>query len=357
MTRPLADQIVVITGASSGIGRAIARAFAAKGARLALLARNQPALEAAAEEARRAGTEALVLPLDIADEPAVEAAAAAVEARFGRIDTWVNNAMATVLSPAQQMTPDEFRRVTEVNYLGTVWGTLAALRRMVPRDEGIVIQIGSALAYRSIPLQSAYCATKFAVRGFTDSLRSELIHDGSRVRLSMLQLPAVNTPQFEVARSRLPKHPQPVPPIFTPELIADATLYAAERAPREMIIGGPALQAVVGQKVIPGLLDRYLASKAYSGQQADLPYDPNRPDNLFATVPGDHGAHGPFTDRANGRSLQLWLRMRPALAAGLAGAALAAGAGTLAAMAAAQIQDSKYKLGRSRRRPRPRLGL
>ena len=219
MARPVGEQVVVITGASSGIGRACARAFAAQGARLGLIARSEEALQNAAEEAQRLGSEAVVCPADVADAEAVERAAAAVEDRFGRIDTWVNNAMVTVLSPAIQMTPDEFRRVTEVTYLGYVHGTLAALRRMLPRDEGTIIQIGSALAYRSIPLQSAYCGAKAAIRGFTDSLRSELLHDGSHVQLSMLQLPAVHTPQFEVARTRMPRHPQPVPPIYPPELI------------------------------------------------------------------------------------------------------------------------------------------
>lgn len=335
MARPLHDQYVVVTGASYGIGRAITRAFANAGARgITLLGRNEEALENAAAEVRRAGCEALVCPGDVADDEAVERAAAAAEDRFGRIDTWVNNAMATVLSPAMQMTPEEYRRVTDVTYLGAVYGTLAALRRMKPRDEGTIIQIGSALVYRSIPLQSAYCGAKAAMRGFTDSIRSELIHDQSNVKITMLQLPGVNTPQFQVARSRMQKHPMPVPPIYSPEMIASAVLHSAEQPEREMIVGFGAWKAIVGNMFIPGLLDRYLADKAYSGQQTDeLPYDRNRPDNLFETVPGDHGAHGPFVEKEKDRDLQLWAAMHKttlAAATGLAGVA-ALGLGALAA--------------------------
>jgi NADP-dependent 3-hydroxy acid dehydrogenase YdfG len=333
MIRPIEEHVVVITGASSGIGRACARAFAARGARLGLLARNEEALQAAVAEAQAAGTEALALPTDVADAEAVERAAAAVEERFGRIDTWVNNAMVSVFSPVKEMKAEEYKRVTEVTYLGYVYGTLSALRRMQPRDEGTIIQVGSALVYRSIPLQSAYCGAKAAIRGFTDSLRTELLHDGSHVRLSMLQLPAVNTPQFEVVRSRLPRRAQPVPPIFTPEMIADAVVYAAEHAPREMVIGGSALRAILAQKVVPGLLDRYLAMTGYDSQQTDQPADPNRPDNLYQPVPGDHGAHGPFTQRSSGQSLELWLRMHQTQLAGVLGAA--AGLGGLAALVTA----------------------
>jgi NADP-dependent 3-hydroxy acid dehydrogenase YdfG len=307
--RPIHEQVVVVTGASSGVGRACARAFAARGGRLGLIARNEEALQAAAAEVQCAGSEAIVLPLDVADSEAVERAAATVEDRYGRIDTWVNSAMVSVFSPVIQMTAEEYRRVTEVTYLGYVHGTLAALRRMLPRDEGTIIQVGSALAYRSIPLQSAYCAAKAAIRGFTDSLRTELIHDGSQVRVSMLQLPAVNTPQFEAVRTRLPRHPKPVPPIYTPELMASAVLYAAEHPVREMIVGGSTLRAILAQKCIPGLLDRYLARSGYDAQQTDRPVEPNRPDNLFAPVPGDPGAHGPFMAESKNRSIQLWVRM------------------------------------------------
>jgi NAD(P)-dependent dehydrogenase (short-subunit alcohol dehydrogenase family) len=331
VVRPIRDQIVVVTGASSGVGRAIARAFASRGARLALIARNEEALNAAAEEARRTGGDALVLPLDVSDAGALERAAAAVEARFGRVDTWVNCAMATVFAPVMETTPEEFKRVTEVTYLGYVYGTQAALRRMLPRDEGLVIQIGSALAYRSIPLQGAYCAAKAAVRGFTDSLRTELIHERSNVRLSMLQLPAVNTPQPIRQRNKLPRQSQPVPPMFAPEAIAEAVVWAAEHAPREMLVGRSTLQAVWAQKLVPGLLDRYLGRNGYAAQVVDEPNDPARPDVLFETVPGDPGAHGPYRDRERGPDLQMRLRTHPRLAGtlaaavGLAGMALAAG--------------------------------
>ncbi len=319
------DQVVVITGASSGVGRACAQAFGAKGAKVGLIARNGAALEDAAEEIRQAGGEALVLPLDVSDSDAVERAAADVERRWGRIDTWVNDAMVSVFSPAAEMRMDEFRRVTEVNYLGCVYGTMAALKRMCPRNEGAVVQICSALAYRSIPLQSAYCATKAAMRAFSDSVRCELLHDGSSVRVSVLILPAVNTPQFDRVRSRLPRHPQPVPPIYQPEVIAEAVLYAAEHPVREMVIGGGALKAVIGQKVIPALLDRYLAKTGYDAQQTSQPVQAGRADNLYATMPRDPGAHGDFDRRARPRSKQLWLRTHGRLLLAMASIALGAG--------------------------------
>jgi NADP-dependent 3-hydroxy acid dehydrogenase YdfG len=319
--------VAVVTGASQGIGRAIARELGAQRARVALIARGTDGLGAAAEEINAAGGEALVLPLDVANADAVDAAADAVVERWGRIDAWVNNAMVSVFSPVAQMTAAEYRRVTEVNYLGYVYGTLAALRHMRPRDHGTIIQIGSALAYRSIPLQSAYCASKAAIRGFTDSLRSELMHDNSNVTITMLQLPAVNTPQFDVVRNRLGKHPQPVPPIYQPEVIARAVAYAIEHPSREMWIGVSAIKAILGQRVIPGLLDRYLAKKGYSSQLTDeLP--PTRVDNLDAPLPGDRGAHGDFDRRSRTKSPELWLRMhRGAVAAaalGLLGATMLA---------------------------------
>ncbi|MDP9374240.1 MAG: SDR family oxidoreductase, partial [Chloroflexota bacterium] len=277
------------------------------------------ALAAAAQEVRRAGGEALVCPLDVADAEAVERAAAAVEARWGRIDTWVNVAMATVFAPVMRMTPDEFRRVTEVTYLGYVHGTMAALRRMLPRDEGTVIQIGSALAYRSIPLQGAYCAAKAAIRGFTDALRTELIHDGSNVKLCMLQLPAVNTPQATRQRNKLDRQAQPMPPLFTPEAIADTVVWAAEHRPREMLIGRPTVQAVWGQKFVPGLLDRYLGKQGYQPQMVDRPNDQDGRDILVDTLPGDPGAHGPYPDRERGPDLQMRLRTHPRMAAAAAG--------------------------------------
>jgi NAD(P)-dependent dehydrogenase (short-subunit alcohol dehydrogenase family) len=321
---------VVVTGASSGVGRAVARAFGQAQARVGLIARNAEALEHAAEEIRSAGGEALVLPLDVANAPAVEAAADTVEEHFGPIDVWVNDAMVTVMSPVREMTADEFKRVTEVNYLGTVHGTLTALHRMLPRNRGTIIQIGSALAYRSIPLQSAYCASKAAIRGFTDSLRSELLHDKSGVRITMLQLPAVNTPQFDVSRSRMPRHPQPVPPIYQPEVIAGAVLYAAKHAPRELWIAGSTIKAIVGQRVFPGLLDRYLARTGYASQQTDQPVSPNRKDNLYEPVPGDRGAHGDFDDQSRAHSAELWARRHRKLLAAtslVASAAVALGIG------------------------------
>ena len=323
MGRAIRDQVVAVTGASSGVGRAIARAFGARGARVGLIARGLEGLEACAQEILRAGGEALVLPADVSDAAAMEGAARAMIDKWGRIDTWVNNAMVSVFSPAMEMTPDEFRRVMEVNYLGTVHGTLAALRHMRPVNQGVILQIGSALVYRSIPLQSAYCASKAAIRGFTDSLRCELLHDGSKVRLCMLQLPAVNTPQFDVVRTRLPCHPKPMPPIFQPEMIARAALHAARYPTREIWVGWSAAKAILGQKFIAGLLDRYLARIGYRAQQDDRPVPPGRPDNLDTPLPGDRGAHGGFDAEAKRRIAELWIRLhRGALA--LAGLALGA---------------------------------
>ena len=243
---------------------------------------------------------------------------------MGPIDVWVNNAMATVFAPVAQTTAEEYRRVMEVTYLGYVHGTLAALRRMRPRDEGTIVQIGSALAYRSIPLQSAYCAAKAAVRGFTDSLRTELIHEGSAVRLCMLQLPAVNTPQAVRQRNKLPQQAQPMPPLFSPESIAESVIWAIEHGPREMLIGGPTVQAVWGQKFVPALLDRYLANKGFEPQMADEPNDQHGRDILFAPLPGDPGAHGPYRDREREADLQMRLRLHTkaiAAAMGLIGLA------------------------------------
>jgi NAD(P)-dependent dehydrogenase (short-subunit alcohol dehydrogenase family) len=285
---------------------------------------------AAAEEVRQAGSTALVLPLDVADAAAVDAAADRVAADLGGIDVWINDAMVSVFSPVREMAAQEFRRVMEVDYLGYVHGTLAALRHMRAQGRGLIVQIGSALAYRSIPLQSAYCASKAAIRGFTDSLRSELCAERSAIGLTMLQLPAVNTPQFEVVRNRLAKHPQPVPPIYQPEVIARAALRAVLRPRREMWIGWSTTKAIVGQRLIPGILDRYLARNAWDAQQTEhLP--PGHPhhhdrDNVDQPIPGDRGAHGPFSDRARNHSTKLWLRThRGALAfAGLLATALLA---------------------------------
>lgn len=321
------DRVVVVTGASAGVGRAVARAFGEQRAKVALIARTREALDDAAREIERAGGEAMVLPLDVADAAAVEHAADEVVARWGRIDVWVNDAMVSVFSPVKEMKAEEFRRVTEVDYLGFVHGTKAALKHMLPRDRGHVIQIGSALVYRSIPLQSAYCASKAAIRGFTDSLRCELYHDKSHVKLSMVQLPAVNTPQFDVVRSRMPRHPQPVPPIFQPEVIARAVTWVADHPTRELWVGWSAVKAILGQKLIPGLLDRYLGRIGYAAQQTDQPVSPGRRDDVDGPLPGDRGAHGDFDPRAKGFSAELWFRMNRRRIAGVVAAAAALAVG------------------------------
>lgn len=294
---------VVITGASAGVGRATAIAFGQLGCNVGLLARDPEALEETKADVHTIGGQGLVLPADVAEPVAVEQAAERVEKELGPIDIWINCAMATVFSPFYEMTPDEYWRVTQVTYLGQVHGTMAALKHMRARDHGTIIQVGSALAYRGIPLQSAYCGAKFAIRGFTESLRSELIHEGSHIRLSMVQLPAVNTPQFEWARNRLPRHPQPVPPIFQPEPIAQGILYAAETTPRELWLGKSALQVILGSMTLPRILDRVMAKRAYAGQQTETPADPHRADNLFEPVSGKHRVHGPFDQRAKSRPL------------------------------------------------------
>jgi len=300
------SKVVVITGASAGVGRATAREVARHGARIALLARGTDGLTAARREVEDLGSEALVIPTDVADADQVESAAAQIEAEFGHIDIWINNAMTSVFSPIKQMMPEEFRRVTEVTYLGYVYGTLAALKRMLPRDRGVIVQVGSALAYRGIPLQAAYCAAKHAVQGFCDSLWCELLHDNSKVKLTMVHMPALNTPQFGWVKSRLPRKAQPVPPIFQPEVAAEAIYFAAHNPRREFYIGLPTVKAIVADKIAPGLLDRYLARTGYDSQQYDGAEDPNRLDNLWHPVPGDHGAYGTFGARSKSWSPQLW---------------------------------------------------
>lgn len=319
-------KVVVITGASAGVGRATVRRFAQDGARIGLLARGVDGLEAARAEVETAGGRALVLPTDVADAKQVEAAADAVEREFGPIDIWINDAMTSVFSPLKEMTPEEFRRVTEVTYLGVVYGTMAALKRMLPRDRGTIVQVGSALAYRSIPLQSAYCGAKHAIHGFTDSLRCELIHDKGKVYITMVQLPAVNTTQFELVKNRLPNRPKPLGPIYQPEVAADAIHWAAHHRRRELYVGTPSVESIVGNKIAPSLLDDYLGRTGYKGQQTSEPKDPNQPDNLWEPVPGDHGAHGTFERRAHRRSPELWLaKNRNWLGAATACMALAAG--------------------------------
>jgi len=303
-------EIVVITGASAGVGRATARAFGKRGAKVGLIARGRDGLEAAKREIESYGGEALVLPLDVSDENAVEQAAGEVERAFGPIDIWINNAMLSVFSPIMEMTAEDYRRVTDVTYLAYVWGTLAALRRMKPRDRGVIVQVGSALAYRGIPLQSAYCAAKHAVQGFHDSLLTELIHDGSNVRVVMVQMPALNTPQFRWVKSRLPRKAQPVPPIFQPEVAADAILWAAYSGRREVNVGWPATKAIIGNNLVPGLADHYLARNGYEAQMIDEPEERGRPDNLWSPLPGDAGAHGVFDDRSTSVSIEMELNKR-----------------------------------------------
>ena len=291
--------VVVITGASAGVGRATALAFARHGWNVALIARGQERLGNAKREIEAAGGNALALPADVADAGAIFAAADEVCARWGKIDVWVNNAMATIFAPVDEIAPEEFKRVTEVTYLGQVHGTLAALRHMRSRAQGAIVQVGSALSYRSIPLQSAYCAAKFAVRGFTDALRSELEHEGSRIRLTMVQLPAVNTPQFDWARSRLPRRLQPVPPIYQPEAIAGHIYEAARSSPRELWIGPPTWKAILGTMVLPGWLDRLMSKRAWSGQMTEEPARDMQSGNLMNVPAGDPGAHGRFDARSS----------------------------------------------------------
>ena len=306
-------EVVVITGASAGVGRATVRAFAKRGAHIGLLARGIDGLEGARQDVERLGGKALIVQTDVAEPEQVEAAAAKVEQTFGPIDIWVNVAMASVFSPAKEMKPEEYKRVTEVTYLGQVYGTLTALKRMLPRDAGRIINVGSALAYRGIPLQSAYCGSKHAIQGFTESVRTELMHDKSNVKISMVQLPAVNTPQFGWVKSRLPRKAQPVPPIYQPELIADAITYVADHYRRQMYIGLSTVIVIQGNKILPAFGDWYLSRTGYKSQQTDQPANPNRPNNLWEPVDGkgggDHGAHGAFDARAMNRSWQLWADM------------------------------------------------
>lgn len=303
---------VVVTGASAGLGRAIACEFAKHGAKIGLIARGKKGLEGAADDVRSAGGRPLVVRADVADADQMEEAADILERKLGPIDIWVNNAMVSVFSPVRQMKAEEYRRVTDVTYLGVVNGTLAALKRMLPRDQGKIVQVGSALAYRSIPLQSAYCAAKHAIVGFTDSLRCELIHDKSRVSVTVVHMPALNTPQFSWVKSRLLHKAQPVPPIFEPEVGARAVFWAAQHHRAEVYVGGSTVEAIVGNKIAPRLLDRYLGHTGYKSQQTSEPEDASRPDNLWKPVDADRdfGAHGTFDARARSFSVQLWTDLR-----------------------------------------------
>ena len=295
---------VVVTGASAGIGRAAVRLFAERGASVALISRNENRLHAAAREVEHAGGQAFVVPADVADHDAMERAAARIEDELGPIDVWVNNAMATIFARFEEISPDEFRRSTEVTYLGVVWGTMAALKRMVPRNKGTIVQVGSALAYRGIPLQAPYCGAKHAILGFTESVRTELMHDGSDVRIAMVQLPALNTPQFNWGRNRMRRRPQPVPPIYQPEVAAEAIVHAASHQTRQLFVGWPTIATRIANGLAPGLVDRYLARTGFASQLTDEP-EHARADNLFESVDGDYGAHGRFDDRAKPRSLLL----------------------------------------------------
>ena len=320
MTKP---EIVVVTGATSGVGRAVAQRFAREGAHIALLARDRRALAATVQEVERLGGTAIPLPTDVADADAVDAAAAATEEALGEIDIWVNNAMTTVFAFFKDVEPDEFRRATEVTYLGSVWGTRAALNVMLPRDRGTIVQVGSALAYRGIPLQSAYCGSKHASKGFFESVRSELLHDGSHVHITMVQLPGLNTPQFDHCRSKLPKQPMPVPPIYQPEVAAEAIYFAAHAKRRQVYVGGSTVATILGNKIAPRIGDWYLAKTGVKGQQTDPASGP-RDGNLFEPT-GGPGAHGRFDAQAKNRSYQLWAdQHRRALLAGAAAAGLAA---------------------------------
>jgi short-subunit dehydrogenase len=324
------QEVVVITGASGGVGRATARKFASEGAKVALIARGRKGLEAAAQEVRDAGGEPLVLPVDVANYDQVEAAASSVEDAFGPIDVWVNDAMVTLYAEFLDIQPDEFKRATEVSYLGMVWGTRAALSRMVPRNRGSIVQVCSAMSYRGIPLQSPYCGAKHACKGFTESIITELLHHKSKVQVSMIQLPGVNTTQFTWGRTKLPKQTMPVPPIYQPEVAADAIHYAAHHKRRQIYVGMPTVMNIVGERLAPWLLDRFLAKTGYKNQMTGQDLEPQGHDNLFEPVDEDRGAHGPFDDQAHAVSPQYELaKHRGAVMAGV-GAALV-GAGVAAA--------------------------
>lgn len=319
-------EVVVITGASAGVGRAAVREFARNGADVALMARGKDGLEAAAREVEAYGGRALVLPIDVSIPEQVHAAAERVERELGPIDIWVNNAMTSVFSPIKEMRADEYKRVTDVTYLGYVYGTLAALKFMLPRDKGTIVHVGSALAYRSIPLQSAYCGAKHAILGFFAALRTELIHDGSNVKTTMVQMPALNTPQFGWVRTRLPRKAQPVPPIYQPEVAARLIYHAAHHPERrEWYASWSVVKAIFGNKLLPSYADHYLAEHGYESQQYDGGVGPDHKDNLYEPIPGDHGAHGAFDDRAKDWSLESWAERNAGLLAVVVGIGMAGG--------------------------------
>lgn len=347
-THTLKGKVVMLTGASAGVGRACARAFARQGAAVGLIARDRDRLEAARSEVEALGGRAAVATADVADADAVESAAASLEEALGPMDIWVNCAMVTVLAPLHEVEADEFKRVTEVTYLGNVNGTRTALARMLPRDRGCIVQVGSALAYRGIPLQAAYCGAKHAIKGYTESLRAELLARDSAVHVTMVELPAVNTPQFGWALNKLPNKARPMAPVFQPEVAARAIVWAATAGRREVMVGGSTLATIWGNRLAPTLMGRMLARTAISGQQTDEPEDPDRPNNLWTTVPGETGARGRFSAEASDVSVQLWAtRHRPWLAT--AGLALLAGA-AVAVAAGALHDDTRRGIGRSARR-------
>jgi NAD(P)-dependent dehydrogenase (short-subunit alcohol dehydrogenase family) len=326
--------VVVVTGASGGVGRAVARRFGARGDRVALLARGEKGLDGAAADVRTAGGEALPISVDVAEHVEVDAAADRIEKELGAIDVWVNDAFSSVFATFMEIEPEEFRRATDVTYLGYVNGTRAALRHMLPRDRGAVVQVGSALAYRGIPLQTAYCGAKHAIQGFNEALRCELLHMGSGVRVTMVQLPAVNTPQFSWLRSKLRHQAQPVPPIYQPEVAAEAIAYAGEHPKRrEYWVGGSTAATLLANAVAPGVLDRYLSRTGFQSQQTDEPHDPREPGNLWRPLDNksgpDYGAHGGFDDRATSHSPQQWASRHHGVVGTVAAGALAAGAWAL----------------------------
>jgi short-subunit dehydrogenase len=330
MPRNKQQEVVVITGASGGVGRATARKFASEGAKIGLIARGRKGLEAAAREVEQAGGQAMVLPVDVAEHDRVEAAASSVEDAFGPIDVWVNDAMVTVYAEFMDIEPEEFKRSTEVSYLGMVWGTRAALKRMMPRDKGSIVQVCSAMSYRGIPLQSPYCGAKHACKGFTESIITELLHRKSKIQISMIQLPGMNTTQFTWGRTKLPKQTMPVPPIYQPEIAADAVHYAAHHKRRQIYVGIPTVMNILGERTAPWLLDRYLAKTGYSSQMTDQSLDTDGHDNLFEPVDEDRGAHGPFDDKAHSMSPQYELaKHRGKILAGVGAAAVGVGAAAL----------------------------
>lgn len=317
------NKTVVITGASAGLGRAMAREFAKHGANIGLIARGIDGLNAAKKEVEDLGSEALIVPADVSHANEVENAARKIEEHFGKIDIWINNAMVSVFAPFEKIEAKDFERVTDVTYLGQVYGTAAALKRMKPRNKGTIILVGSALAYRGIPLQSAYCGAKHAIHGFFESLRSELIHEKSKIKLCMVQLPAMNTTQFEFVKSYLPNKPKPMGKIYEPEVAARAIVDVAKNFERELYVGYPTVKTILGNKVAPGYLDKYLAETGFDGQQTDEPESPDRKDNLYEPLPGDHGAHGDFDAEATNTSAETWMATHKKSSLGLAAALIA----------------------------------